>query len=99
MILEIVFTPLALVDLEETHAFIAQRDLLAAHKTLTRIRKSIENLARFPDVGRHGRVDGTREVVVPRTQYFAVYERRGRQVLVLRVLHTSQQWPPDEEDA
>jgi toxin ParE1/3/4 len=69
-----------------------------AHKTLTRIRKAIENLARFPDIGRHGRLDGTRELVVPRTQYFAVYERRGRQVVILRVLHMAQEWPPSASE-
>ena len=51
-----------------------------------RIRLAVENLAEFPEMGRTGRVRGTRELVIPRTPYIAVYRfDRG----ALRILRTS----------
>ena len=49
----------------------------------------------FPESGREGRVVGTRELVVSRFPYLVVYIlREDNEVIVQRVLHTSQQWPP-----
>ena len=35
----------------------------------------------------------TRELVIQRYPYIVVYELRADAVAILRVLHTSQQWP------
>jgi toxin ParE1/3/4 len=64
-----------------------------------RIEKSTKGLAQFPEMGRAGRVDGTRELVIARTPYIAAYRIAGNDVRILRVLHGAQQWPdniPDE---
>ena len=52
-----------------------------------RIRSQVEKLARFPEFGRPGRVEGTRELVIPRTPYIAAYCVDGETVRILRVLH------------
>ena len=44
-------------------------------------------------MGRAGRVNGTRELVVSRTPYVVVYRIRGQEVCIVRVLHTAQRWP------
>jgi toxin ParE1/3/4 len=60
-----------------------------------RIREQIEMLTRFPESGRPGRVEGTRELVVTRTPYIAAYRITGKKVRILRILHGARQWPGD----
>ncbi len=60
-----------------------------------RIREQVEALMNFPEMGRLGRVDGTRELVIQRTPYIAVYRIAGNTVRVLRVLHGAQMWPEE----
>jgi len=60
-----------------------------------RIRVQVEGLLRFPESGRPGRVEGTRELVIDRTPYIAAYRVASDTVRILRVLHGAQQWPDD----
>jgi plasmid stabilization system protein ParE len=53
-------------------------------------------LANFPESGRPGRIDGTREVVVHQN-YTLVYELVEGSIYVMAVLHASQLWPPPSE--
>lgn len=55
----------------------------------------VEGLQRFPESGRLGRVEGTRELVVDRTPYIAAYRIAGDTVRILRVLHGAREWPED----
>jgi plasmid stabilization system protein ParE len=49
----------------------------------------------FPESGRPGRIEETRELVILRTPYIAAYRITGDTVRILRVLHGAQQWPED----
>jgi toxin ParE1/3/4 len=60
-----------------------------------RIREQVETLARFPQSGRPGRIEGTRELVISRTPYIVAYRITGKTVRILRVLHGSRRWPDD----
>jgi toxin ParE1/3/4 len=60
-----------------------------------RIREQVETLARFPQRGRAGRIEGTRELVISHTPYIVAYRIAGNFVRILRVLHGSQRWPDD----
>ena len=44
-------------------------------------------------MGRPGRLRGTRELVISRTPFIAIYRVKGRRIEVIRLLHSSQQWP------
>jgi plasmid stabilization system protein ParE len=58
-----------------------------------RILDSVDLLQSQPDMGRPGRVLGTRELVVPDTPYIIPYRvRRGRLELIA-VFHGRQKWP------
>lgn len=57
------------------------------------IYQSIARLRRFPNVGRIGLAEDTRELVFSPWPYIAVYEVIGDQVLVLRIRHGAQDWP------
>ena len=59
----------------------------------SRILEAVELLQSHPEIGRPGRVVGTRELVVPRTPYVIPYRvRRGRLELIA-VFHGRQKWP------
>jgi len=85
--------PLARADLAELVAYIASENPRAAYRVHDEIRKQINLLATYPEIGRPGRVRGTRELAITGTPYIAAY-RFARDVLtVLRLLHGARRWP------
>ncbi|CAE6849821.1 hypothetical protein LMG22931_07646 [Paraburkholderia nemoris] len=63
-----------------------------------RIRVQIRQLLQFPETGRPGRIEGTRELVISRTPYIVAYRITGDTVRILRVLHGAQLWPDEMLD-
>lgn len=74
--------------------WIAERDPWTAIDVGEAVHAAIERLADHPEIGRPGRVPGTRELMVVGTPYVIVYRVEATAVLVLRVLHGAQRWPP-----
>ena len=64
-----------------------------------RIDDAIENqtalLIDNPELGRSGRVGGTRELVISGTRFVVAYRVQGNEVQLLRLLHGSQRWPDE----
>jgi plasmid stabilization system protein ParE len=54
----------------------------------------VADLETFPQSGRHGRVEGTRELTFASLPFVAIYEVHPEEVHILRVLHGARQWPP-----
>ena len=73
--------------------YISQDGHTAAERTVLAILNAVENLKRFPALGRPGRVAGTRELVVSGTPYIVPYRVRGDTVELLLVLHAARKWP------
>ena len=88
-------TPAAIADLEAIRDYIAHFNQRAADQIIARIDTSIAFLAAFPEIGRRGRVAGTRELVVSRTPYIVPYRVAGDLIEILRVFHGSRRWPPE----
>jgi toxin ParE1/3/4 len=65
--MRIVWSGPARADLESIFEFIAQDNQYAAALVVKRIRDRVRQLARMPRIGRIGRVENTRELVVSRT--------------------------------
>ena len=84
---------MAIRNLDEEAAYIANDDSAAARMVVERVLNAVAMLAQQPDMGRPGRVPGTRELVVPRTRYIVPYRVRGDAVEILRVFHTSRRLP------
>lgn len=85
----------ALENLDEEAEFISRDDPAAARAVVRRIHDAVENLKPNPALGRPGRIQGTRELVVPGTPYIVPYRVRPRlnRVEVLRVFHASRRLP------
>ena len=87
--------PSAARTLENQLSYIAERDPRAAVDMGDAIEVAVSRLADFPESARPGRVPGTRELVVPATPFIVVYRIETTGVVILRVLHGAQKWPPD----
>lgn len=75
--------------------WIAEDNPQAAADVDDRIEAAAQRLKDFPNSGRPGRIEGTRELVIARTPYIAPYQIIGDTVRVLRVIHGARMWPYD----
>ena len=86
--------PEAIDDLASLRAWIARDSPAAAQRMALPIIEAVETeLSEYPEIGRIGRVAGTREFVVPRTPDIVSYRLRHGLVEVLRVYHGARRWP------
>jgi len=79
--------------LDAIREYIAADDPAAAISLIERLRAAVERLAASPEIGRPGRVTGTRELVIPGTPYIFPYRVGGEVVQIITVLHGAQRWP------
>jgi len=84
----------AVADLREMRAFIEQDAPGAAKRITERIVETIETMIPpNPQIGRPGRVPGTRELVLGGTPYIVPYRIRDGNIAILRILHGARRWP------
>jgi len=55
--------------------------------------EDVSRLAEFSEVGRAGRIAGTRELVISNLPYIVAYRVTDTEVRILKVMHTSRKWP------
>jgi toxin ParE1/3/4 len=91
--LTIVWSPRAIAHLTALRAHIAHDNPKAAARIATILLEAVEALASHPNLGRPGRVPGTRELVVPATRYLIPYRVRGDRLEIVAVFHSRQKWP------
>ncbi|MQT13209.1 type II toxin-antitoxin system RelE/ParE family toxin [Segnochrobactrum spirostomi] len=88
----------ALDDVKDQVAFIAQDNPHAARRIAQALRHAGDTLSTFA-TGRPGRVAGTFEKVVGSLPFVICYVLRegpdGESVVIIRVIHTSRDWPPE----
>ncbi|WNJ89287.1 type II toxin-antitoxin system RelE/ParE family toxin [Bosea sp. 685] len=84
---------LAVADRERIFDYVATDNPRAAVMLDERIEQHVEVLLAFPESGRPGRVEGTRELIVGGTPYIAAYHIGSGVIRILRILHMSQLWP------
>ena len=75
--------------------YIARDNPLAAITQDVEIEQQTNLLATQPRMGRSGRVPGTRELVIGKTPFIAVYRSNvpRKRIEILRFLHGAQKWP------
>jgi toxin ParE1/3/4 len=91
--MKIVWTRLALSDLDKAYNYIAANNPSAAVDTINRIEKAVNALVQYPEIGRPGRIPGTKELVVTRTPFILPYRVEDKHLKILAVIHTARQWP------
>lgn len=91
--MKLVWLPRAIADRDGQLDYIARDNPKAAIEQGDRIEKQISQLIEHPKIGRAGRKQGTRELVISRTSLIAIYRIRGKRIELMRVLHGAQQWP------
>lgn len=89
------WTRRALADLDNARHYIAEENPSAATRTANRIKAALEAVARHPEIGRPGRVAGTRELVVTGTPFVLPYRIRAKRIEVLALLHGARRWPDE----
>ena len=83
----------AINDLQSAGEYIAEENPKAAGRIASRVQEAVEYLEDQPNMGRPGRLEGTRELVVSGTPFIVVYWMREGAVQILRVLHHARKWP------
>lgn len=83
----------ALSNLHQAVEYIAQDNPKAAASVAMRIKEAVDSLMRFPNLGRPGRLKGTRELRVTALPYIIRYRVTKQHIEILRIHHTSQLWP------
>ena len=59
------------------------------------VEAAVRRLGNNPQLGRIGRVPGTRELVVSDTPYLIAYRIRPDAVVIERLFHSAQRWPDE----
>jgi toxin ParE1/3/4 len=89
--MKIRWTTEATDNLEHIRRHIEEDNLEAALKTVRTVFDHIKKLSVFPNRGRAGRKEGTRELVLSPLPYFVVYRIQDATVEILYIRHGAQQ--------
>jgi toxin ParE1/3/4 len=89
----IVWLRRAITDRDAQLDYIAQDNPRAAIEQGDRIAHQVRQLGQHPELGRKGRKQGTRELVISRTPFIVIYRIKADRIELLRLLHGAQQWP------
>lgn len=94
--MNIVWTGPAVADLDKIFTFIAQDNVESAQRVVEEIYRSVEiNLREHPGLGRTGRIEGTREYILPGLPFLIPYRVKRSDVQILRILHAARDWPKE----
>ena len=76
--------------IDAIHDYIAERDPDATTRVIAHIRKTLAHLATFPFMGRSAKVRSTRQIVISRLPFIAVYRIVDGTVVILGIYHCAQ---------
>jgi addiction module RelE/StbE family toxin len=91
--MEVRWSPEAADDLEQIVQYIQTDSPEVARTVAAMIMDAAGGLSVFPNRGRVGRMEGTRELVLDRLPWIAVYRVRNDAVEIVRIYHGAQGWP------
>jgi toxin ParE1/3/4 len=91
--MRVVWTRPALRELDAIGEYIARESPATAERNVRRILDEVDRLADHPHIGRPGRIEDTRELVVAGTPFIVPYRVRDESVELLSVFHGKRKWP------
>lgn len=91
--MKIVWSRRTIQHLVSLRKFIAKDSDQNAALVAKRILESVDLLQSHPEMGRPGRVLGTRELVIPDAPYIVPYRVRRDRLELIAVFHGHQKWP------
>jgi addiction module RelE/StbE family toxin len=91
--MKIVWSEPARQDLRDIFTYIAEDNPKAARTLLNEIKELAVLLQDNPLLGRLGRIEDTRELVLTGTSFILPYRVKDLQIQILAVLHGAKQWP------
>jgi toxin ParE1/3/4 len=83
----------AIRRLASIHDYIAKDSPTAAARVAAAIVEAALRLEKFPYIGRPGRIEGTRELVIPGLPYIIPYRVVDKVIQIASVIHASRKWP------
>ena len=87
------WTKAARRDRELVYAYVEADNPQAALELDDRFEDRATQLAELPNLGRTGRVTGTRELSISGSSYLLVYRIENDLVWIIRVIHSARTWP------
>jgi toxin ParE1/3/4 len=84
------WAPSAAADLWTISEYLKRHHPQFVDTTVRRIYRTIQDLKKFPNRGRHGEEEGTREILFLPMPYVAVYRVKDRCIEVLHIFHGAQ---------
>jgi len=91
--MNVVWSPRAIRHLQHLRDYIARDSEQNVAVVAGRMLKAVDLLQDHPDMGRPGRVLGTRELVIPDTPYIIPYRVKSDRLELIAVFHGRQKWP------
>ena len=88
------FSHAAQADLSHAYDYIAADCPSAARTLLPSVDRATRLLVDMPNMAKAGRMAGTREMLIGRTPYIAVYKITDEEIVIVRIVHGHQVWPP-----
>lgn len=80
-------------DLEHIADYLLTHTPSRAQQLIRAVYDAPSELLTFPNRGRNGKKEGTRELVLSPLPYIVVYKVVGDIIFVVRILHGAQKWP------
>lgn len=85
------WTPLAAADMQQISDYLKEHHPRYRQPTMRKLYERIRSLKQRPYLGRPGRVEGTRELLMFPLPYVIVYRLSGHTVEILRIYHGAQE--------
>jgi toxin ParE1/3/4 len=91
--LKFIITELALSNIEEIATYYEAKQIGLGSRFVKYYYDQVLILSTMPNIGRMGKVFGTRELVLHEFPYFIVYRVRKDYIQILRIFHQHRQYP------